>query len=309
MTILPAFDKPPSLKPSKLGGLNHLERLLGLRQDAVLSTDAVFVSLDLEVDSDRLDMPTSPENTLTRQLAFARLDTRDLRSLSSQGNVRKLVSVSMFHCRKMKTKKDRRHCFFGRTQHINQDDVPATIKQNLAIRDDTAPPSSSQLRNIVLVGHSLRHDLKVLRFLGINLMECAPILTIIDTHTISRFIFPPYHPSLLPEPHQNFSLAGVLAQLGYEPPHSGFHNAGNDAVYTLYAMLLLAIKRARSRIDGLREDELEKLELLSDAVSNALGQGQSAKNEETAETEEITGTADTLETAETVETAETCLVQ
>lgn len=49
--ILPT--EPKRIKPPKLGGLRHLERLLGLREGDVISTDAVFLSLDLEVGSDR----------------------------------------------------------------------------------------------------------------------------------------------------------------------------------------------------------------------------------------------------------------
>lgn len=58
----------PSLKPSELGGLIHLGRLLGLRQDAVLSTDAVFVSFDLDVDSNRLNWHQSSEKLSSESL-------------------------------------------------------------------------------------------------------------------------------------------------------------------------------------------------------------------------------------------------
>jgi hypothetical protein len=60
----------PRLKPSKLGGLNHLERFLGLPQDAVLSTDAVFVSFALEVASDRRNYFYLPKKPAIRQRVY-----------------------------------------------------------------------------------------------------------------------------------------------------------------------------------------------------------------------------------------------
>ena len=270
------MEPPSRIKFPKLGGLKHLERLLRLRQDSVLSTDAVFVSLDLEVASDRRRVHLSSEKPVVRQLGFARLDTRDIHSLSPSSDLRRLISLSMFKVKALrKSKREDRECVFAQTQHITQNQVLTVIGRNLHIKDGSDGRQHGQLRKIVLVGHSVREDLRFLHLLGIDVSSLAHVLAIIDTHTISRFVFPPYHPTLFPEPGQDFSLAGVLAELGCRPHPSELHNAGNDAVFTLYAMLLLAIKRSAARAGELTEDESTSLEVIRRVVSNAVGRGLS----------------------------------
>lgn len=70
-------------------------------------------------------------------------------------------------------------------------------------------------------------------------------------------------------------MATVLARFGCQPHPSEFHNAGNDAVYTLFAMLLLAIKRADTRAAELNEGESTSLEAIRCAVSNPVDRGVS----------------------------------
>ena len=261
------------LKLPKLGGLNHLERLLQLRQDSVLSTDAICISLDLEVASDRERLHLSSEKPLVRQLGFARLDTRDIHSLSSSSNLESLILLSMFETNALpKSKGLERPCLFAQTQRIAPNQIPTIIRQNLYIQDSHTQQKNA-LRKIVLVGHSIRGDLKILHLLGIDIASLVQVLTIIDTHSMSRFLFPPFHPTLPTMPGQKFSLAGVLAELGYTPRPWGFHNAGNDAVYTLYVMILLAIKRVDTRASELSEGESTSLEGIRCAVSNAVNGG------------------------------------
>ncbi|KAI0441890.1 hypothetical protein F4803DRAFT_576113 [Xylaria telfairii] len=264
---------PSNTKHLNRGGLKYLERFLGLRLDNVVSTDAVFISLDLEVASDRQKLHISTDKPLITQVGFASLDTRDLASLSVSHNLNSLISVQMYQAEvppqsRKATRKRRRPCIFAQTQYISQEEVPTVITENLRIQDDSEPDTpSGQLRAIVLVGHSIREDLKVLHLLGIDISSIAPILAIIDTHTISRFILPPHHPNLPKLPEQTFSLMGVLAQLNCWPHPATFHNAGNDAVYSLYAMLMLAVRNGNARRAELSARELVNLDTIARAVS------------------------------------------
>ncbi len=122
--------------------------------------------------------------------------------------------------------------------------------QNLRIRNHLGR-TGDQLRAIILIGHSIREDLKILRLVGIDISTIAPIVAVIDTYTLSRFVLPPHHPNVPTLPGQDFSLRGVLAQLGCRPPIATFHNAGNDAVYSLLAMLLLAVRNSASELVNL----------------------------------------------------------
>lgn len=234
------------------------------------------MSLDLGVASDRQRMYLSYEKPVVRQLGFARLDTRDIHILSPSSDLKSLISLHMFETRILrKSKREERQCLLAQTQYITQDQVSTTINQNLHVEDCSDNHQNGHLLEIVLVGHSIREDLRVLRLLGIDVPCLTQILTIIDTHSISRFIFPPYHPSLIPEPGQAFSLAGVLARFGCRLRPSEFHNAGNDAVHTLYAMLPLAIKRADTRATELSEGESTTLEVIRRAASDAVDRGLS----------------------------------
>jgi hypothetical protein len=252
--------QPLKLTTHKLGGLKHLERLLGTRQDGVLTIDDMLISLDLEVASDRERLYLSAEKPVVRQLAFTSLNTQDIRSLSASSDLNNLISLQMFEVRLKRMSKKARECIFAETQFITFEKVSAVIKQKLCIMDSRADNNS--LRNIVLVGYSLGEDLRILRFLSIDIANVRPILTAIDTHLISRFLFPAHHPHRAPEPGQNFSLAVVLAELGSSPHWSRFHNAGNDAIYTLYPMLLLAIKAGTARRQKLSTGESVNLETI-----------------------------------------------
>ncbi|KAI0454316.1 hypothetical protein F5B21DRAFT_524721 [Xylaria acuta] len=216
------FDvRSSNTKHLKRGGLRHLERFLGLRLDSILSTDAVLISLDLEVSSDQQKLHLSTDEPPVTQVGFASLDTRDFASLDASTDLKSLISVHMYQIEvlpksKKAARKQERQCIFAQTQQISPEKVPTIITQNLRIQDDSGHnATSSQLRAIVLVGHSIREDLKILHFLGIDVPSIAPIVAVIDTHTISRFILPPYYPNLLTLSGQTFSLMDVLAQLGY----------------------------------------------------------------------------------------------
>ncbi len=100
-TIMAPSNEPFDVRSSntthlKRGGLRHLERFLGLRLDNALSTDAVFISLDLEVGSDRQRLHLSTDEPLVTQVSFARLDIRDFASLSASSNLESLISAYMY---------------------------------------------------------------------------------------------------------------------------------------------------------------------------------------------------------------------
>ena len=275
-TIMTLFKEPvvdvgsSNMTHLRQGGLGHLERFLGLRLDNAFSRDAVFISLDLEVASDRQRLHSSTDRPLVRQLGFAHLDIRGLYPLIASTNLGSLTSVHMYQLdvpprSKRASRREERPCIFTRTQQIRPEQVPSILMQNLRIQDNSA--TSNQLRPIILIGHSVREDLKILRFLGIDIPSIAPIAAVLDTHTLSRFVLPPHHPHVPKLPGQDFSLRGVLAQLGCQPPTATFHNAANDAVYSLLAMLLLAVHHSATRKDELNASEVVNLQAIKHALS------------------------------------------
>ncbi len=103
-------------------------------------------------------------------------------------------------------------------------------------------------RNIILVGHDISQDINYLQRLGYNPLNLSTLLEIIDTASLYRALIRDNNPR---------SLGAILLDLGI----SGWnlHNAGNDAAYTLQALLGIAIrglgaKREREE----REHDMER---------------------------------------------------
>ena len=81
------------------------------------------------------------------------------------------------------------------------------------------------------------------------MFEVALVLAILDTHLIARNLL-----------GASFKLGALLAELKCPYKSSDLHNAGNDATFTLHAMLMLAIKSPESREMGLvQREKLERL--------------------------------------------------
>lgn len=83
-------------------------------------------------------------------------------------------------------------------------------------------------REVVLVGHALKNDLAYLRRLGIDALAIPNVVLQLDTQRIAT-------PKKLAP-----SLGKLLTALGI--PADNLHNAGNDAHFTLRAVLEIARK-------------------------------------------------------------------
>lgn len=103
----------------------------------------------------------------------------------------------------------------------------------------------SRTRNNVLVGHDFKHDLNVLQFLNFDLH--SSIIGILDIQKIAAEIIPDV-------PAKLKILEGLRC------PFKGLHNAGNDAYFTLRALLFFAIKSYSSGV--VTNDHLTKLTAL-----------------------------------------------
>jgi DNA polymerase III epsilon subunit-like protein len=82
-------------------------------------------------------------------------------------------------------------------------------------------------RHVVLVGHDIRNDLHAMRSLNFDFP--ASIISILDTSRITR------------ELDVTVSSLTDLLEV-FQCPFDKLHCAGNDAHFTLRALLLLAIK-------------------------------------------------------------------
>lgn len=96
---------------------------------------------------------------------------------------------------------------------------------------DRSTRTSKKYRDIVLVGHGLRGDLSSLFELGLDVQTILPMIAVVDTEAISMRHF------RLPK---GLSLLNLLTCLGI--PSAKLHNAGNDAMFTMKALLALAVQ-------------------------------------------------------------------
>jgi hypothetical protein len=98
-------------------------------------------------------------------------------------------------------------------------------------------------RPVVFVFHDSSSDIIYLRKLGCNIYSFDGLLEIADTREMWQY---------MSRSNSASKLETVLSQLRQS---WGFlHNAGNDAVYTLRAMIGLAIKRRVDRLGGVGEE-------------------------------------------------------
>lgn len=91
---------------------------------------------------------------------------------------------------------------------------------------------SEDQRPVIIVGHAVEQDLEYLSMIGCNHWNVPQIVDELDT----RDMFQRVERNL-----DGRGLSTMCATLGIYGHN--YHNAGNDAVYTLQAMIAMAIKR------------------------------------------------------------------
>ena len=98
------------------------------------------------------------------------------------------------------------------------------LSQYLQPRND-----SHQKRNIILVGHDIKADIQYLKTIGYDVTTLPNLIEAIDTTHIFK---------AMKHGHNTPSLGAVLLELGLTGWH--LHNAGNDAGYTMEALIGLS---------------------------------------------------------------------
>ncbi|TPX12057.1 uncharacterized protein E0L32_007172 [Thyridium curvatum] len=140
---------------------------------------------------------------------------------------------------------------FRKSETIKLNDIRAKLKEIFAINRSSQPmgsaSSSLEDRPIVIVGHDIEMDISYLKTLGVFIDTDK--YDIADTQTM----------------HQNYrrrfqgaKLQDVLGDLQLTSRY--LHNAGNDAVYTLRAMIALAFRTREHSLEKLATDYVDESE-------------------------------------------------
>lgn len=96
---------------------------------------------------------------------------------------------------------------------------------------------SGEPRKVVIVGHDVKQDITLLYNMDIDIYRLPGLLEIVDNQRMQQ------HNSKYVDPQK---LSIVLS--GLHIPHCYLHNGGNDAVYTLQAMLALAVRKRQTSL-------------------------------------------------------------
>ncbi|KAI9721880.1 MAG: hypothetical protein M1828_004975 [Chrysothrix sp. TS-e1954] len=153
---------------------------------------------------------------------------------------------------------------FGESELVDLVDAPATIAT--CFRPPFSAPETytprlpngdivaqDVQRHLVLVGHDILNDIRYLRILGYDISNLSSHLSILDTADLHRVYSQAWNPK---------SLAGIMYE--FEIPAFNLHNAGNDAMYTLWVMLALVVRSASER--GTKEKKIRLEEMRMERV-------------------------------------------
>lgn len=117
---------------------------------------------------------------------------------------------------------------------------------------------------IILVGHDIPSDLRSLSKAGVSITDIASILAIIDTQKLAREMYK------VEDAGWNISLRKLCRLVGMMPRK--LHDCGNDAAWTLLALLSLA--------KNLLDEEDEGREILEEVLREGIRDSKTKKQVE-----------------------------
>ncbi|MCJ1328290.1 hypothetical protein MMC10_004966 [Thelotrema lepadinum] len=201
-------------------------------------SDVIFIAIDFE----HLDnIETGFAQGSNCQVGLAILDTKDINA--DQVSPDKLISTYNFSTGSLKyhTKASKKF-MFGETVRLCTSEIADHIQSLI--------PSS---RNTVFVGHGVKSDIKALQ--SLNFQFPALLSAIIDTRQVANQVFGTFSRSLM----------GLLQRV--ECPFNRLHSAGNDANFTLRALLLLAVRGLAHRQPDMEGGSCNTLAILQQISS------------------------------------------
>ncbi|AEO69387.1 uncharacterized protein THITE_2119734 [Thermothielavioides terrestris NRRL 8126] len=128
---------------------------------------------------------------------------------------------------------------FGKSEFVNQSFVEPLIRGLIDGATFVDPiDGATKPRPVVLVFHEASSDIKYLKLVGYHVGDAKNVLEVVDTCKMHQYLI---------QSNNQSSLGAVLTYL--DIPHRHLHNAGNDAVYTLQAMIGLAVKKRQMSLE------------------------------------------------------------
>ncbi|KAK0674387.1 putative exonuclease [Cercophora samala] len=224
-------------------GLKRTQCYLGLRErktaEAIpLPSGVRFVSIDLEA--------WEQDQSVITEVGIAILDTPNIENIDPGENGQNwfkaiqarhiLVAENTWATNTKYVKSCPESFDFGRSQLFKGNDVPEVMES--VINDSPYP--------VVLVFHESAADIKFLQAIKYNIYEAKNVLEIIDTKHLYQYAV---------RSSNQPSVSTVCRFL--EIDTKNLHNAGNDAVFTLQAMVGLAVKQRVESLKRARDKSVE----------------------------------------------------
>lgn len=227
--------------------------------------DSVIIAVDVE--------SFERNNKLITEIGVATLDTRDLLHLAPGANGSNWFSkIRARHIRV----KEYMHLVnkdlvqgcpdrfeFGKSEIVSKQDAPKVVAA--CFKPPFSGPigrptqaESAEKRNILFLGHDSKHDIGYLIELGYNPLNLSNLVEILDTALMFRS-------------YSRESNGRSLGHILYEMDIAGWnlHNAGNDAVYTLQAMLAMCVRDAERRGEKAGERAVERESKIAEKIERA----------------------------------------
>ncbi|KAK3723563.1 hypothetical protein LTR37_001815 [Vermiconidia calcicola] len=204
-------------------------------------SDIIFIAVDAEAFEEGRHQVT--------EVGIATLDTRDLINQPPGTNGQdwqECISARHFRITEYKNLTNNKYVEgcpdkfeFGKSDFVGKDKIAQKVASCFKPPYGVKYPSLSddmqaeEKRNLVLVGHDLSQDVNYLKQIGFNVANCGNIIDTVDTAALFRI-------------YTKDPTARSLGSILYDFEFTGWnlHNAGNDAVYTLWAMLAICVKDA-----------------------------------------------------------------
>ncbi|CAK4033553.1 Mannose-1-phosphate guanyltransferase [Lecanosticta acicola] len=219
-----------------------VQELLGLKEGSKKTAglaDAIFVCVDCEAFEFAPDKIT--------EVGVSVVDTRALQALSpGENGAAWLSKIESAHYlieeyAHLKNKRFVKGCpesfSFGRTQTVRKGQASEVLLRvfadptMLSQAHKSGEKKATLGRPIILVGHDLSNDDQFLKHLDFSLAGVTAISRRVDTQRVAG------------TKKRLIALKKLLAALDIEPRF--LHNAGNDAAYTLQALLKMAVCEQR----------------------------------------------------------------
>jgi len=200
-------------------------------------SDVIYIAVDVE--------SYERNHNIITEIGFATLDTRDLKGTPhgvAGKDWHKFIRARHFRVNEYKHYVNSdfvRGCpdqfEFGESEFVNLKDVPHMIAScfKYPYSAKTTEPSiadEEEKRNIIFLGHDTKQDIAYLRKLGYDPSNLANI-DFLDTIAMWRAVTGELSAR---------GLSHIMYELELESWNT--HNAGNDAVYTVHAMIGTCIK-------------------------------------------------------------------